>query len=374
MRILQVAAPARFGGLERVVHALATGQRARGHDVQVVSLITPEDADTPFHGPFRDSAVPLHVIELPARAYLRERRAFRELCGRVRPDVVNTHGHRADVIESGVASRLGVPIVSTMHGFFHRGDLRGRITARLQCAALARFDAVIAVSRALADDLHRARVPREIIVPIVNAWHETSPPLSPAAARHALGIPDDALVVGCVGRVTGQKALDVAMAAMGHLRDTAATLSIVGDGEERGSLEARARTLGITDRVRWHGARTNAHELMTAFDVFLLSSRWEGTPIVLLEAMAAGVPVVATRVGGVPDVVSEREAMLVPAEDALGLAAAIRSVLTDRDAADRRARAAELRLRVDFGFERWLDRYDGVYERVVRGRQRSSPG
>jgi glycosyltransferase involved in cell wall biosynthesis len=113
---------------------------------------------------------------------------------------------------------------------------------------------------------------------------------------------------------------------------------------------------------------TEAAPLFPAFDVFVLSSRTEGTPIVLFEAMAAGVPVVATAVGGVPGVVSPAEAVLIPPGDPASLAAAIRTTLRDPAAARERTRAARQRLEREFGAQPWLERYDVVYRRVARGR------
>src|SRR2546430_15130133 len=104
-------------------------------------------------------------------------------------------------------------------------------------------------------------------------------------------------------------------------------------------MRARAVKLGVADHIRWHGVVPDAERVYTAFDVCVLSSRTEGTPVVLFEAMAAGVPVVATAVGGVPDVLSAEEAVLVASEDPVGLAAGIRDVYADADAAARRARA-----------------------------------
>jgi glycosyltransferase involved in cell wall biosynthesis len=312
--------------------------------------------------------VKLHVIALPSRAYWRERRAFRELCLRLRPDIVHTHGHHPDIVLSGVARRLGIATVSTMHGFFHQNDWRGRLTARLQVSAFSRMDTVVAVSAALADDLRSQGVPAPLVTAIPNAFHDLGPPLTRAASRSALGVPDDAFVVGWVGRISPQKALETAIAALRLLEDLPIRLSVVGDGDERLAMEEFARTQGVGDRIKWHGALPNAPELMRAFDVFVLSSRWEGTPIVLFEAMSAGVPVVASTVGGVPDVVSQHEAILVPPGDARAIADGVRQVYADRHSAAERARAAEHRLRVEFDPPAWVDRYDALYRRLLKRR------
>jgi glycosyltransferase involved in cell wall biosynthesis len=118
--------------------------------------------------------------------------------------------------------------------------------------------------------------------------------------------------------------------------------------------------------ITWHGVVPDAGRLLRAFDVLVLSSRTEGTPMVVLEAMAAGVPIVATRVGGVPDVLSSADAMLVPPEDPAALAAAIRAVHDHPDAARSRADSARRRLDTEFALAPWLARYEAIYRQVQR--------
>ena len=161
--------------------------------------------------------------------------------------------------------------------------------------------------------------------------------------------------------------------SLARLRDLAWTACVLGEGPARPALEARAAGLGIGDRVHWHGRLTGAGRLYRAFDIFVLSSRTEGTPIALFEAMAAGVPVVATSVGGVPDVVSAAEAALVPPGDPQALADEIRAIYRDPVAAAARARAARARLERDFDFGQWLQRYEEIY-RVVGERRRAGRG
>jgi glycosyltransferase involved in cell wall biosynthesis len=358
MVIVHLVAPAEFGGLERVVHALARGLHGLGHDVHVAAVVAGRPNDHPFFVPLSGSGVHVRPLALPDRAYLRE----------VRPDVVHTHGYRPDVVDAGVARRLGIPIVTTVHGFTG-GGWKNRCYEWLQCRAFRRFDAVVAVSRPLVERLARAGVQRSRIHAVPNAWCETAAPLDREAARDALGLPRDSFVVGWVGRLSGEKGPDVLLDALPHVGELPLVVSVVGNGVERVPLEARTSALGLDGRVRWHGAVPDAGRLFAAFDVFVLSSRSEGTPMALFEAMAAGVPIVATRVGGVPDVVSRADAAIVPPDDPVALAAAIRSVYRTPAAAERRARAARARLDRDFGVGPWLKRYEAVY----RGASRFTP-
>jgi len=150
------------------------------------------------------------------------------------------------------------------------------------------------------------------------------------------------------------------------LRDLPLVVSIIGDGIERVPLAARAVCLGLNGRLHWHGVVADAGCLFAAFDVFALSSRTEGTPIVLLEAMAAGIPIVTTAVGGVPDVVSPQEASLVPSDQPLALATEIRAVYQVPEPARARAHAARSHLDQAYRVAPWLERYEAIYRSVAR--------
>lgn len=365
MLILHVAAPAEFGGLERVIQLLGTGVQGLGHQVHVAAVVSHAVIADPFLAPLAVAGVQTHQIVVPGRGYARERGAIAALCRRLRPDVVHTHGYRPDVIDAGVARERGIPIVTTAHGFTG-GPWRNRFYEYLQRRAFRRFDAVVAVSRPLGERLARAGVPKSRIHTVPNAWRRSAPALDRATARRLLGIPVEDFVVGWVGRLSREKGPDVLVDALATLDDVPLSVSIVGAGTQRDWLEARAEQQRIGDRIRWHGLVPQAERLFPAFDVLVLSSRTEGTPVVLFEAMAAGVPVVTTAVGGVPDVVSAEQALLVPSGEPRALAAAIRDVYTRPAAAAQRAHAARARLERDFGVSPWLERYVDIYRLVTR--------
>jgi glycosyltransferase involved in cell wall biosynthesis len=189
------------------------------------------------------------------------------------------------------------------------------------------------------------------------------------AARAALGLPGDAVVIAFVGRLSSEKGADLFLAALARLRERPWLAVVIGDGQDRQALEAQATAAGVGDRIRWLGIVRDAGRLFAALDVFVLSSRTEGIPIVLFEAMAAGLPIVATRVGGVPEVVSEHEALLVPSEDPRALAGAIAQALDDPAAATRRAQAASEVLASRFALDPWLAAYEELYRRTVARRR-----
>jgi len=375
MRVLHIVAPGEIGGLERVVQLLAHGQARDGADVHVALVLEPGSSNHALVASLAaDDGITPHPIAVPGRAYLRERTAILDLTRRVRPDVVHTHGCRPDVVDATPARRLGIPTVTTVHGFTG-GNWKIRLYERLQRRAYRSFDAVIVVSRPLREQLIRNRVPADLIRVVLNAWQETAPPFDRATARRALGLREDAFVIGWVGRLSAEKGPDVLLEALVNLTDLPVTVSVVGDGPERRSLASRARRFGVERLVRLHGAVPDAGRLFAAFDVFVLSSHTEGTPIVLFEAMAADVPIVAARVGGVPDVVSSAEAALVPPADPVALAAAIRAVYRDPVAARARAQRARARLLTKFTVPPWISRYDAIYRLVTSKApaRRSSP-
>jgi glycosyltransferase involved in cell wall biosynthesis len=314
----------------------------------------------------QEDGVPVHPVLVPHRAYVRERRAVHRLLETRRPDIVHTHGYRADLLDAGIARGLGIPTVTTIHGS-SRMNWRTALYEAVQFRLLRRFQAVVAVSRPLVGDLTRAGVPPQRIHLVPNAWDGRAQLLSRAAARRALGLPLDAFVVGWVGRLIPVKGCDVFVHAVSRLRDPSVHASIVGSGPEQQRLEALVARHGLAGRVHFHGCREGAASLFRAFDVWVLSSRSEGTPMVLFEAMAAGVPIVAADVGGVADVVSQAEACVVPPEDPDTIAARLRDIRAGRLCMRDRVAAASTRLVERFSTARWIAGYVEVY-RLLLGR------
>ena len=363
LRVLHVFAPAVVGGLERVVCSLTRAQQESGIETRVAAVGEPGIEENPVVAELHASGVGVDVICVPPRAYAQERRKLAAVCTRWHPDIVHSHGYRSDLVDSRVAARLAIPRVSTMHGFTG-GDLRNRLYEWLQRREARRMDAVIAVSRAIGDLLATSKVPRERVHVVPNAYHPRAHLAERGAARRELGLPPDAFVVGWVGRLTAEKGADVLVDAMSHFERELVLASFMGDGKERQSLVARSAAKA-RGKVTWHGLVPEASRLLRAFDVFVLSSRTEGTPMVLFEAMNAGVPIVATRVGGVPDVLRCEDALLVDADDPSSLAAAIRETMRNPGAALARVASARARL-VDYTVEPWVDRHAAIYRQILR--------
>ncbi len=362
LNILYVTAPAKVGGVESVVSTLAQGLQSRGHLVHVAASVAPSGPPHPFVDGLRAASVP---VLLTPSGYLGERRAVLAKALKMDRPVVHSHGYRSDVLVRSVRRSLPGPIASTVHGFTG-GDRKNRAYEWLQIRALAGFDAVLPVSRALAKTLLDQGIGSERIELLPNGFRPARPlrPRAEARARLVPGV--NGPVIGWVGRLGLEKGCDVFLEALALIRNDDWTACIVGTGPERPSLDRLVARLGLESRIVWAGLVPGAAEWFLAFDVLALSSRTEGTPIVVLEAMNAGVPVVATAVGGVPDLLDEgRAGWLVPPLESAALAQSAHEALTDSSLAARRAGLARARAATTYAVEPWLDRYEAMYRRLL---------
>lgn len=342
---------------------LARGQQSQGNHVTVVTVVEPEATEHPFVAALARDGIESAVVRVGAKSYLREWRSLRDLMGRRQPDVVHTHGYRSDVIGGLAAAVSGIPRVTTVHGFTG-GNAKNRANEWMQVRAYHAFSAVVAVSKPIVQRLRKAGVRDHLIHTIPNAIDIRHPLVTSPAARTTLGASNDEFVIGWVGRMSKEKAPDVLVEALRDIKQPFKAI-FVGDGPDRPSLQAQVAKLGLDSSVHWTGMVPDAAALFSAFEVFVLSSRTEGIPIVLLEAMRANVPIVATRVGGVPEMLNDTEALLVPSEQPAALAAAISSVRDNTEAARARAQAARARLEREFAVDPWVGRYDAVYRSVL---------
>jgi glycosyltransferase involved in cell wall biosynthesis len=175
------------------------------------------------------------------------------------------------------------------------------------------------------------------------------------------------VVVGWVGRLSREKGPDLAVEAIRGLV-APAVLVIVGDGPELERVVRQAREMGVTDQVRTLGTRANVWETLPAFDLLLLSSRTEGTPMILLEAIHAGLPIVATPVGGVPDLLDDQAGWLAASASAGDLRTALAAALADPAESQVRAARAKARLLERHSSTQWVERHLALYGQVLAGR------
>jgi glycosyltransferase involved in cell wall biosynthesis len=370
VKIFHLLAPAPFGGLERVVFALAAGQKARGHEVAVLPILETDATEPSLIGELRNVGVDVIPIIQHPRAYHAQRNALQEICVRLGPDVLHSHGSHPDVLLASLGANCGAALISTAHGFTG-GTFRNRIYQWMQRVSYLRFDAVVAVSRKLADDLASTRRLRGKIFALPNAWFAPDSLVASELVRQPPQLPREVFNIAWIGRMGREKGPDILIEALPALQDLPIHITMIGEGVERPALQRRAKELRLDGRISWAGEVPRASRLLPAFDLLVISSRTEGTPITLFEAMHANVPVVATLVGGIPDVVSPAEAMLIPAGDSSALSGAIRNVINAPAEARVRATRARNRLATDFAATPWLDAYDRIYRDATRARDSS---
>lgn len=348
-----------------MLEGLSRGLVERGHRVRVLAVVTPGGDRHPFVESLSRSAVEVTSVEVSPRNYLAEAIQVARHCREYSPDVVHTHGFRADVVDALTARLLGYPIVTTVHGASQMGGIAD-FYEWLQERVFRLFDGVISVSDALAAELRREGVDGERIAVIHNAFPGQTEFRTRAEARSRLGLDGDEFVIGWVGRMIEAKGPDLFIECLADVEGIDFTACMIGEGPGLTRVKDLTRKLQLTDRVRFHGRIDDAARLFRAFDVFVLSSRTEGTPMVLLEAMAAEVPVVAPTVGGVPEVVGPEEAHLVPPRDPESLAEAVSEVESRTDEARRRAVSARALIDEEYSRSAWIRKHELCYLRSTR--------
>lgn len=371
LTVVQVVAPGVVGGTESVVRGLAVGLSRQGHGSHVIGIVDPTPDEHPFLRELADVGVTVHDLRISPRGYLEERRRVRELLVGLRPDVVHVHGYRPEFIDAPVARRLGIPVITTLHGS-SRVNRRTLAYEWLQTRLLRRCDGIVAVSNEIVRDMVARGVPAHLLHCIPNGWVSSTALMSRDDARVELGLERDDFVVGWVGRLIPVKGCDVFVNAFAACRGEPISGVVIGDGPQRESLVQLTAELGLGAQLRFAGSRPLAARLFSAFDMFVLSSRSEGTPVTLLEAIAANVPVVSTTVGAIPDLLSDDDAVLVPPENPSALGAAIMRCAHDRQEAVARATSAAGKLTNDLGADLWLSRHETLY-RAVSSARRSTP-
>jgi glycosyltransferase involved in cell wall biosynthesis len=333
-----------------------------------------------MHGEARARGVPLHVEP----ALVRELDPAKDVVALVRLarflrrggyDVVHTHTAKAGILGRIAARMAGVPaVVHTVHGWVFTAEhpaAHSRVYLEIERHFAGWCDSLVVVSENDREEGLALGVGRRDQYVLIRSGIELEAfrdvTLTRAAARERLGLPDDAFVVGSVGRLSPPKCPEVAVAAFHRLAGTCprARLVMVGDGWQRGEVEAEVGRRGLADRALFLGLRLDVPELLRAFDVFLLSSSHEGLPRTLPQAMAAGLPVVATRVGGVPNAVTDGvNGWLAEAGDADALGDRLAGLAGDPGLARRMGEAGLARVE-GFSATRMARELEALYPRLA---------
>ena len=285
------------------------------------------------------------------------------------------HGHGLNYLPLFASAQIasGLPLVFTLHNLVP-ADLTGLERAIVQFA-LRRVTRIVAVSEAVAQSARVAfgPIPQMTVVRNgVDTDRFTNPALPTRdAARAVLNLPPDAVVVLCVARLSPEKGMNTLLDAAHIARHKTPRLRVVvvGDGPQKSELERAAHSASLGEIVTFLGARNDVPELLRAADLYVQPSLAEGLGLAAMEAMASGLPVVASRVGGLPEVVKENETgLLVPPGDAPALANALTLLLHDANLREAMGRAGKERAVSQFGTARMTEEMRAVYEDVLANR------
>jgi glycosyltransferase involved in cell wall biosynthesis len=354
-----------YGGAEALVGDLAIA--ARGSELELtVGYLGGRGAAAQR---LRNAGI--EPVEVPVRSLLRgrDRREVHDHVAAVAPDLLHTHLHYSDLLGGLAARSLDIPCVSTLHVAWWGGTLRERLRHRVVALARRRCATrVVAVSEAARRVYLRTGWDRpERVVTIHNGVSdETRPGIGPEIRRE-LGIASSDLVLGMVSVLRGFKGHEVAAAAVRDLLDRFPQLRllVVGDGPKREELERSMRSL--TDRVVFAGYRHDVTALLDAVDILVHPSMYDAFPTALLQAMAAGVPTIAARVGGIPEAITDGDngiLIATPARaDQLGIA--LERLLMDVRLRREMAARARARYEAEFSAERWVGRLLALYRGLL---------
>jgi glycosyltransferase involved in cell wall biosynthesis len=373
-----------MGGPALHVAYLASGLQSRGYDTVLAAGTLARGEDSMAFVAEELGVEVVRIDELgreisPLRDLVATIKLAR-LIRRERPQILHTHTAKAGTVGRVAAlfagSRRPPIVVHTFHGHVLRGyfgPLRSLFFRLLERRLASMSTALIAVSPQVRDDLVALGVaPRERFV-VIRLGIELNERVAPdqdgrSESRRYLGIPSDRFAVGWIGRMTAVKRTDDVLVAFKRLRDSGvdATLCMVGDGPERSRLEDRAHELGVVRDTLFLGYQEDVAPFYAAFDALVLPSGNEGTPVSAIEALAAGRPVVATRVGGVPDVVRDGEdGFLVEAGATDDLAERLGQLARDPNLRERMGAAGRERVLPRYAVDRLVDDVDRLYRSLL---------
>ncbi len=332
-------------------------------------------AETPYLEEFRARGIEVRLFGMTGYFQLRPLREFYRFLRAERFDLVHTHLYRDAVYARPLGKLSGAAVVSTLHNSY---VWRSRAQLRLDSFTARWADRLTAVSAAVKKfAVEREGIPADKIRVLHNGIETSRYRVEPGTRekmRELFGIGPDGFLIGSLGHLGEQKGFRYLIEAAPEILRAfpSSRFLIFGEGELGDDLRRRASSALPAGKFLFPGFRDDIPELLSAFDLFVLPSLWEGLPVVLIEAMAAGVPVVASDVDGNLEVTGGGEAGLgVPPADPAALAAAVKTLLGDRARREKLARAGRERARERFDLEVMVRNYQDLYREVLE--QRSGP-
>ena len=370
---VQLISTGGFYGAERTLLELATFLRDQGWDSRIVVLEGNGAGEMTRRA--ADNGIACQAFVTSGRlGLLPMLRRLKAMLSQESRAVIHSHGYKPDILLAALGVPRRLPCLATCHSWYST-TVKLKALEYVDKWAVRRFDHVVAVSDEIYRDLRASGMPDARVSRINNAISIPVLDTDRNKIRAEWNVaPDEKLVVQ-IGRLAKSKRNALLLEAVAALPgDIAVRVVFVGDGEEREALGAYARELKIDGRVIFAGYRRNAPAIMAAADVLAITSNQEGLPIVILEAMAVGCPIIATAVGAIPQVLNGESAWIIPVDDDAGLMQALREALSDTSVAKDRAAVAKSVFLGSYERDVMGQRYLELYERAWRARMVASVG
>ncbi len=364
IRILQLIAPTSFAGAERVVLNLAENIQDDRFQTTLALFLSSKIKKNIFITELEKKAIPYELILMEGAFDVDNLSTLTSIIRDRQIDIIHSHGYRSDILGFICAKRTGIKIVSTIHGWTPT-TRRVRLYEKISRFFLPMFDHIIAVSSAIKNDLRF--IPEKKISLLQNAINTDRAMRIPGereAFRNKHNIPQRAIVIGTVARLSREKGIKFLIEAMTELarEKEDIVLLIVGRGKETENLQQAARQSGVEQNIIFYGFEKNPSLIYRNLDIFILPSLTEGTPMALLEAMCHEVPVIATRVGEIPNIIEDKQnGLLINRESARDIAEAVRFLLADRATAAQIAENGRQTVCRYYSLENWLDKIKAIY-------------
>jgi glycosyltransferase involved in cell wall biosynthesis len=311
-------------GAERWILALVRNLDPSRTESHVAVIADQPGDDAPLLTAAKALGFTVHSIDAPGRVNWAAVRGLRDLVTEGGFDIVHSHGYKADIIAWLACRNIATKIVSTPHGWSANAGVKLQIYEAMGRWVLRRFDAVVPLSDDLYRGLAKGRMTAKRLHKITNGVDidEIAEPMR--APPEIVAFRGSGPVIGYIGQLIARKDIATLLSAFAQLSRDDARLILVGEGDARPELEKQAQSLGIADRLLFTGFRPDRLAWLKAFDVFVLPSHLEGIPRCLMEAMAEGVPVIASDIPGNRDIVKDQETgLLFPVGDTTALVAAL---------------------------------------------------
>lgn len=367
MRVLQLISSSGFFGAENVLLNLGRLLKEHGNNPYLICLKNASKHGPEVHLQAQKQGLPSRVISCRHRLDIKVIKRIKDFIKQERIEVIHSHGYKSNFYGL-IASKLsGVPIVATLHGWIGETK-KSRFYEKLDKWIIRRMNHLVAVSPMICEELADLKLngtPSTFVANGVDT-EKFNPNKVIGDVRKEFGL-GDSLVIGAVGRLSQEKGHSYLINAFKNIYSQlpSAKLLIVGDGPLRDSLQPTVHSPQLKDKVIFAGKRDNLPAIYKSMDIFVLPSLKEGLPLVLLEAMSMRLPVIATKVGGIPYVMNKDEGILVSPGNIEELKSSILLLLKDSSLRRRMGEKAREKILSCFSLRSFYQKYIDIYKNVI---------